>query len=696
MTFTESASVSISPLEYSTDGTTWSEYTSGTAITLTNAGDKVSFRGNNDTYANSNISSTFSCSDDCYIYGNIMSLINKENFATTTTLTDTYAFAQLFTGNTKICNHATKALLLPATTLSDYCYQYMFSGCTNLTTAPALPATTLASHCYAGMFNNCTGLTTAPALPATTLAYGCYQNMFYGCTSLTTAPALPATTLAPLCYHSMFFGCTNLNSVTCLATNISARDCTTDWLYGVANKGMFYKAVSVSIYDWNHGISGIPDGWTVIDIGSISYATTEVNKTTADAAFTNELTLEGDGTVTYAVSSGDDICTVNATTGEVTLNGTTGTCTITATVTDSPSCIYPTNTASYTLTVTPAPLSVTASDYSGTYDGTAHGITVTCEGATIKYRTTDSGEYDLTENPTYSAVGTYTVYYQVTRDYYQTVTGSNTVTISKAMLTATAADASRDYGSSNPTFTVNVTGFVNGETAATAAGYTAPTASTTATSSSNVGTYAITPSGGSATNYDFTYVDGTLTINKVNPTYKAPTAKTGLTFTGSAQTLINAGSATGGTMYYSLDNLNWYTSVDNIKKTDANTNGYTVYYKVVGDENHNDVASRSINVTIAKANGICTLSSTSSSGWGSISWLNPKIVKFTVNHHGGELSYIKEGNSEDQEKISVTHDSNNFTITCTKKISSAVTITVTCAETTNYKAASATYTCNPS
>ena len=236
---------------------------------------------------------------------------------------------------------------------------------------------------------------------------------------------------------------------------------------------------------------------------------------------------------------------------------------------------------------------------------------------------------------------------------------------------------------------------MNGETAATAAGYTAPTASTVATSSSNVGDYAITPSGGSATNYDFTYVNGTLTINKVDPTYTAPTAKTGLTFTGSAQTLIYAGSATGGTMYYSLNNSNWYTSVDDIKKTNANTSGYTVYYKVVGDENHNDVASASINVPIAKANGICTLSPTSSSGWGSISWMNAKVASFTVTHHDGELSYVKGGNSQDQERISVVPNGNTYSLTCTKKISSAVTITVTCAETTNYKAASATYTCNP-
>ena len=239
VTFTEGSNVSISPLEYSTDGTTWSTYTSGTPITLTNAGDKVSFRGNNKTYAaGSSDNCNFSCTAGCYVYGNIMSLINKDNFATNTTLTDYYAFAGLFAKNDHLYNHADKTLLLPATTLLPYCYQDMFQGCTSLTTAPALPATTLTENCYNGMF--------------------------HGCTSLTKAPVLPATTLATGCYYIMFQGCENLNSVTCLATNISADGCTTNWLDGVADTGTFYKSESMD--DWTtNSASGIPSGWTVVN-----------------------------------------------------------------------------------------------------------------------------------------------------------------------------------------------------------------------------------------------------------------------------------------------------------------------------------------------------------------------------------------------------------------------------------------------
>ena len=84
--------------------------------------------------------------------------------------------------------------------------------------------------------------------------------------------------------------------------------------------------------------------------GSIRYATTSVEKKTADEAFTNPLTKAGDGTVTYA-SSKTDVATVNASTGEVTIVGA-GTATITATVADSDTYTYATKTASYTLTVT--------------------------------------------------------------------------------------------------------------------------------------------------------------------------------------------------------------------------------------------------------------------------------------------------------------------------------------------------------
>ena len=85
--------------------------------------------------------------------------------------------------------------------------------------------------------------------------------------------------------------------------------------------------------------------------------------------------------------------------------------------------------------------------------------------------------------------------------------------IEKAPLKAAAADAEVTEGDAAPTFAVTVTGFVNGETAATAAGYAAPTASCPYTPASAAGTYDISVTGGSANNYEFTeYAKGMLTV----------------------------------------------------------------------------------------------------------------------------------------------------------------------------------------
>ena len=166
--------------------------------------------------------------------------------------------------------------------------------------------------------------------------------------------------------------------------------------------------------------------------GSISYATTSVAKAFGDADFTNGLSLVGDGNVSYR-SDNWAVADVDQTTGEVTIKGT-GDATITATVEDKEggNYTYAETTASYTLGVGTATMTVTAEGFTGAYDEKEHGITVTApEEATVKYGTA-SGTYDLTESPTYTDAGEYTVYYQVTQENFTDVTGSAVVTISQA------------------------------------------------------------------------------------------------------------------------------------------------------------------------------------------------------------------------------------------------------------------------
>ena len=77
-----------------------------------------------------------------------------------------------------------------------------------------------------------------------------------------------------------------------------------------------------------------------------------------------------------------------------------------------------------------------------------------------------------------------------------------------------------------------------------------------------------------------------------------PTAQENLTYTGQEQALITAGSvANYGTMQYSLTENGTY-SQDIPTGTDAGT--YTVWYRVIGDENHNDTAPASVVVSIGQ------------------------------------------------------------------------------------------------
>lgn len=77
-----------------------------------------------------------------------------------------------------------------------------------------------------------------------------------------------------------------------------------------------------------------------------------------------------------------------------------------------------------------------------------------------------------------------------------------------------------------------------------------------------------------------------------------PTAQENLTYTGQEQALITAGSVTsGGTMQYSLTENGTYSQ--NIP-TGTNAGTYTVWYRVIGDENHNDTAPASVAVRIGK------------------------------------------------------------------------------------------------
>ena len=99
-----------------------------------------------------------------------------------------------------------------------------------------------------------------------------------------------------------------------------------------------------------------------------------------------------------------------------------------------------------------------------------------------------------------------------TSNNYQITFVQDSLTITKAQITAKADAKTRIYGDANPTFTIQYSGFVSPDNISNID--VLPTASTTATVLSNVGKYPITVSAGSDNNYTFIYVADTLTITQ--------------------------------------------------------------------------------------------------------------------------------------------------------------------------------------
>jgi hypothetical protein len=191
-------------LEYSTDTTTWNTFNTTTDISLNND-DKVYIRGILNTDVVSGNYTQFKMTGKISASGNCNALWNYQD------------------------------LEAP---LKKLCGYYMFYGCSSLTSAPDLPNTELASSCY--------------------------RNMFQNCTSLTISPELPATVLVDNCYRNIFNGCTNLSQIKCLATDVSASNCINNWVTGVASTGTFIKQQDMN--KWPTGNSGIPRGWTIVDV----------------------------------------------------------------------------------------------------------------------------------------------------------------------------------------------------------------------------------------------------------------------------------------------------------------------------------------------------------------------------------------------------------------------------------------------
>lgn len=230
-------------------------------------------------------------------------------------------------------------------------------------------------------------------LPATTLDKYCYSYLFFACEALTKAPDLPATELKERCYDQMFSGCTSLTEAPVMSATKLAFGCCYCMFYGCTS---LVKA---------------PD----------LLATTLAENCYYDIFATCS-------SLNYVKCLATDVSATNCLKGWLFSTPATGTLEVASGATWA---VAGTNDIPEGWTVT-GKMPVTVSGYSGTYDGKAHGITATApEDATVKYGTVE-GTYTLTASPTYTDAGTHTVYYKVTMENYDPVSGSAEIKIAKA------------------------------------------------------------------------------------------------------------------------------------------------------------------------------------------------------------------------------------------------------------------------
>lgn len=254
------ASLSLNVCEYCINGdNNWITIAAGQSTPAINQGQTISFRGALQPSSTAGIG-TFTINKACNLKGNCMSMLFGDNAAKNFSLAAfPYAFYKLFYNCTAI--KSISETFLPAMALSNYCYGYMFYGCSNLTNAPNLPAYTLTSSCYYYMYRGCVSLTNPGIISATTLATYCCYGMYYGCAALTTAPDLLAETMVSYCYYYMFSNCSKLNFVKTYAINKTGYYQMYYWMNGVSTSGTFYKHPDATWGDT--GTSGIPNGWTL-------------------------------------------------------------------------------------------------------------------------------------------------------------------------------------------------------------------------------------------------------------------------------------------------------------------------------------------------------------------------------------------------------------------------------------------------
>jgi hypothetical protein len=330
---------------------------------------------------------------------------------------------------------------------------------------------------------------------------------------------------------------------------------------------------------------------------TITQATPTINYTgatsgTAGTSIALSATSTSGGTISYSVVNGTGSASVSGSTLNLNTAGS-----VTLTISVAATTNYSAGSINVTITINPVVNqnpTITFNNITKTYGDAPFTVSATSNSpGAITYSITSGAQYaSITSGGQVTILGAGSVTIQASQAAapgYNAGTATATLTINKATLTATADNKSKVYNTANPTLTITYSGFAYSDNAAS---ITSPSASTTATLSSNVGSYPITLSGGSAANYNITLVNGTLTITQAIPTITYTGATSGTVGTSIA---LSATSSSSGTISYAVANGTGSASVSG-SNLNLNTAGtVTLTISVAATTNY---FAYSTNVTI--------------------------------------------------------------------------------------------------
>ncbi|MEM8893981.1 MAG: MBG domain-containing protein [Bacteroidota bacterium] len=265
----------------------------------------------------------------------------------------------------------------------------------------------------------------------------------------------------------------------------------------------------------------VPQEWEVSFITQTTQTLTFpaiTDQTYGDDPVTLSATSSAGLTVSYTITEGDDIVRLSGT--SLILEGA-GDVTIQASQSGSIS-VQAATSVSRSFTIDVAAATITANSSTSIYGDPLPDLTYTVDGLVGNDEVSD-----FTTAPTISTtatatsnVGEYPIAVSgAESDDYEFTYVNGTHTIGKAPLTIAAVDASMVYGADIPELEVTFEGFKADDDASALTN--APAVSTTATNASAVGDYTITVDGATATNYEISYMEATLTVTQAVLTLSA-------------------------------------------------------------------------------------------------------------------------------------------------------------------------------